>query len=147
MSRHDDIAAAVAEAEARGVRKGLAHAAAMLRNRAVTLAKDAARIRATGQHISAVDSLAHSASIYTIAADAVAEMVPAALPEPVQDAAPRMLAALMATRQALRLMSLEDGSMLYGVAVKVDAAIAAAEPPAEPLSGEVRHELSIPVRA
>lgn len=55
-------------------------------------------------------------------------------------AAPQMLATLKRAKRTLAFMSLNDGSLLYALAVEIDAVIEMAEPAGAP-SGEVAHEI------
>ena len=74
-SRHAETAAAIAEAEARGRKRGLEDAAAMLRERAAVLRADAARIYRTNRRITDAVRLIEESSTYTRAAEAVADMI------------------------------------------------------------------------
>lgn len=74
MLDHDKLPAQIRYAVAQGRKSGIASAVALLRARALKVAQDAARIHASGQHIETAASMARSAALYTIAADAVQEL-------------------------------------------------------------------------
>lgn len=119
MSRHDELSAAIADATQRGRQEGIAQAAAMLRNRAVTLGKDAMRIHATGKNITDAVALSDSACIYAIAADAVHDMAPADKSASVHD----LTVALRGLYDYARCWPAEDGSRFHALLVEADAAL------------------------